>query len=193
MADNLSDPLNGYNEKVVLAQAREMAHGGYLAAGFRYINLDGYWNMPTRDASGHLVADPSRFPSGIKALADKVHALGLRLGIYTAMCGNAVPPIVDPKTGVVMQQDIDDFLRWGVDEVKVDAAGGCITPHLNESYIKLGKALLAATNGSRPILYSCSWPAYTDPHWPSQYREMAGHCNMWRKYEHMNTLSRLCL
>ena len=41
MADNLSDPLNGYNEKVVLAQAREMAHGGYLAAGFRYINLDG--------------------------------------------------------------------------------------------------------------------------------------------------------
>ena len=32
---------------------------------------------------GQLVPDPKTFPSGIKALADYVHAKGLKLGIYS--------------------------------------------------------------------------------------------------------------
>ena len=32
---------------------------------------------------GQLVPDPNTFPSGIKALADYVHAKGLKLGIYS--------------------------------------------------------------------------------------------------------------
>ena len=36
----------------------------------------------SRDASGNLVANPSKFPDGIAAVASYVHSLGLKLGIY---------------------------------------------------------------------------------------------------------------
>ena len=35
-----------------------------------------------RSPEGKLLPDPARFPSGIPALADYVHKLGLKLGIY---------------------------------------------------------------------------------------------------------------
>jgi alpha-galactosidase len=31
-----------------------------------------------------MAADPKKFPSGIKALADYVHSKGLKLGIYSS-------------------------------------------------------------------------------------------------------------
>ena len=42
------------------------------------------WQAPLRQ-NGHVAADPKRFPSGIKALADYVHERGLKLGLYTAV------------------------------------------------------------------------------------------------------------
>ena len=35
-----------------------------------------------RSSDGKLQPDPKRFPSGIPALADYVHKLGLKFGIY---------------------------------------------------------------------------------------------------------------
>jgi hypothetical protein len=35
----------------------------------------------SRDSAGRLVEDPTRFPSGIKALGDYLHERGLKLGI----------------------------------------------------------------------------------------------------------------
>ena len=43
------------------------------------------WPAKDRDAKGRLVADPVRFPHGIKWLSDYVHGKGLKLGIYTDM------------------------------------------------------------------------------------------------------------
>jgi hypothetical protein len=37
----------------------------------------------SRSANGTIEADPDKFPSGIKALADYVHSLGLQFGIYS--------------------------------------------------------------------------------------------------------------
>ena len=37
-----------------------------------------------RTANGTIVADPTRFPSGMRALSDYVHSKGLRFGLYTA-------------------------------------------------------------------------------------------------------------
>ncbi|MCC5024589.1 MAG: alpha-galactosidase [Candidatus Synoicihabitans palmerolidicus] len=52
-------------------------------AGYEYIVLDDTWSLRERDAQGNLVADPAKFPSGMKALADYVHARGFKLGIYS--------------------------------------------------------------------------------------------------------------
>eukprot|EP00976_Prorocentrum_cordatum_P075908 1182085-Prorocentrum_minimum.AAC.3 len=35
-----------------------------------------------RDEDGYIQADPKAFPSGIAALADYIHGLGLKFGLY---------------------------------------------------------------------------------------------------------------
>lgn len=49
-----------------------MASDGYLDAGYNIVSLDDCWLSHLRSDSGQLQADSSRFPSGIKALADYV-------------------------------------------------------------------------------------------------------------------------
>lgn len=49
-----------------------MLDGGYLDAGYEYIIIDDCWASKQRDENDRLQADPERFPSGIKALADYV-------------------------------------------------------------------------------------------------------------------------
>jgi alpha-galactosidase len=65
---------------------------GFVYIFVSYVNLDDCWHLRDRDAFGNVVADPERFPSGMKSLADYVHSLGLKFGIYTdagtRTCGN---------------------------------------------------------------------------------------------------------
>ena len=58
-------------------RADALVSGGFLAAGYKTISIDDCWEQtsPPRDAQGRLAPDPSRFPSGFKALADYVRAL----------------------------------------------------------------------------------------------------------------------
>lgn len=50
-----------------------MVSEGYAAAGYRIVAVDDGWEAPERDPrTRELRADPTRFPSGIKALADYV-------------------------------------------------------------------------------------------------------------------------
>lgn len=51
-----------------------MVDGGYLDAGYEYIIIDDCWTSKERDENDRLQADPERFPSGIKALADYVRS-----------------------------------------------------------------------------------------------------------------------
>src|SRR5690349_13631416 len=67
------------NEALIKSTAAAMATNGMKAAGYQFINLDDCW-QGGRDPSGTITADPAKFPSGIKALADYVHAKGLKLG-----------------------------------------------------------------------------------------------------------------
>jgi len=55
--------------------ADRMVKDGYLAAGYEYVAIDDCWMTKTRSANNTLQADPVRFPSGIKALADYVSRL----------------------------------------------------------------------------------------------------------------------
>ncbi len=59
-----------------------MVASGMRDAGYRYVVIDDCW-QGERDADGFIQPDPERFPSGMKALADYVHAKGLKLGLYS--------------------------------------------------------------------------------------------------------------
>jgi len=43
---------------------------------YQYVNIDDCWQV-SRDANGNIVADPQRFPHGMKAVGDYIHSLGL--------------------------------------------------------------------------------------------------------------------
>jgi alpha-galactosidase len=139
------------NEKVVRDTADAMVSSGMRDAGYRYVVVDDCWAGP-RDANGFITADPQRFPSGIKALADYVHSRGLEFGIYSdagrLTCGG--------RSGSEGHeyQDALTYARWGVDYLKYD---WCSTGDRNakEAYAVMADALRAS---GRPIVFSmCEW------------------------------------
>ena len=67
--------LSCFSENLYKAQAGRMVADGYKDAGYVYVNIDDCWPSKERDSQGRLVADPERFPSGIKALADYVSSV----------------------------------------------------------------------------------------------------------------------
>ena len=75
------------------AQAKAMKTSGLARAGFQYVNVDDFWYQcpgsqgPNVDANGRWVIDPAKFPSsgslnGIQVVANYVHSLGLKFGLY---------------------------------------------------------------------------------------------------------------
>src|SRR6056297_1135569 len=70
------------NEQIVREAADAMVSSGMKDAGYEYIVIDDCWQI-SRDSLGFIQADPEKFPSGIKALADYIHSLGLKFGIYS--------------------------------------------------------------------------------------------------------------
>ncbi|TWE10041.1 NEW3 domain-containing protein [Rudaeicoccus suwonensis] len=138
--------------------ADRMVADGMKAAGYDYVNIDDCWMEKSRDAQGNLVPDPTKFPQGIKAVADYVHSKGLKLGIYedagTATCAGY------PGSLGHEQQDADSFASWGVDYLKYDNcnnAGSSTTQQYIDRYIAMRDAL-ANTTPKRKIFYSlCEW------------------------------------
>src|SRR6185312_17550522 len=77
----------------VEAQAKAMRSSGLEAEGYKYINLDDFWYQcpgrqgPNVDPYGRWITDASKFPAlgdrdGMKVVADYIHSLGLKFGIY---------------------------------------------------------------------------------------------------------------
>lgn len=159
--------------------AKAMVTSGMKAAGYQYVNIDDCWMDPQRAADGSLQADPAKFPDGIKAVADYVHSLGLKLGIYedvgTKTCAGY------PGTYGHDQQDAQTFASWDVDFVKMDWCNvpfgdlpGLSQQQVAEKlYTEFGQALKAT---GRPILYSiCEWNPSLQPWtWAPKI------ANMWR-------------
>jgi alpha-galactosidase len=140
------------SESIIKQEADAMVNNGMKAAGYQYINIDDCWESHSRDSSGNLVADPSKFPDGIKALADYVHGKGLKLGIYndagTATCAGY------PGFEGHEQQDANTYASWGIDYIKVD---WCNTTGLDPQtqYTKISNAL--QSTGHSIVMSLCSW------------------------------------
>ena len=79
---------------------------------------------------GKLIGDPTRFPSGIKALADYVHSIHLKFGLYTSE-GNYTCQ-KRPATLGYETVDAETWASWGVDYVKVN----CDTRHTSNMNIQ---------------------------------------------------------
>ena len=148
------------NESVIRQNAEKMVATGMRDAGFQYVIVDDCWQATARDASGQLAADPVRFPSGIKALADYVHALGLKFGIYS----DAGPWTCQglPGSDGHESEDAKTFANWGVDYLKYDR---CYTlgRDVPKLYAKMAQAIVDA---KRPILFAiCNWGHQEAPLW----------------------------
>ena len=53
--------------------ADRLVDDGFAEAGYNLVGIDDCWLAKQRDSQGRLQPDPTRFPSGIRALADYVH------------------------------------------------------------------------------------------------------------------------
>jgi alpha-galactosidase len=139
------------SEDLIKSMADGMVASGMKDAGYQYVVIDDCWQV-SRDVDGNIVADATRFPTGIKALADYIHSKGLKFGIYS----DAGEKTCAGRPGSMGHeyQDALMYAKWGVDYLKYD---WCHTGKRNaeEAYATMRDALKAA---GRPIVFSmCEW------------------------------------
>uniref|UniRef100_A0A2S2QTT3 Alpha-galactosidase n=2 Tax=Sipha flava TaxID=143950 RepID=A0A2S2QTT3_9HEMI len=165
------------SEKLFMNVADLLVSEGYAEFGYKYVIVDDCWLATNRSNDGKLLADNKRFPSGIKALSDYVHSKGLKFGLYQNWGEKTCAGY--PGVSGHEEQDAQQFAEWGVDYVKLD---GCYSDirDMEKGYAEFGKHL---KNTGRPIVYSCSWPAYQEGKgMPINYTALVEHCNLWRNY-----------
>lgn len=141
------------NEQLLREMADAMVSGGYRDAGYEYLFIDDCW-QGGRDNRNNLISDPEKFPSGIKALADYVHARGLKLGIYS----DAAQLTCAGRTASYgfEEQDARTFASWGIDYLKYDYCNApADSAEAHRRYKIMGDAL--AKSGRRIALGVCEW------------------------------------
>jgi alpha-galactosidase len=156
------------NSRIVKAVADSMITKGLAAAGYQYIVIDDGWQI-SRDKNGKIIADSTRFPEGIKYLADYVHSKGLKFGIYTC-CGTKT---CGGRPGSYGYEAIDakTYAEWGVDFIKED---WCNTDGMDtRTQYKIMSEAIKAT-GRHMLLSLCEWGVSS----PWEWAEGTG--AMWR-------------
>ena len=156
------------DEKLVKEIADAMVSTGMKDAGYQYINIDDCWHGD-RDSLGFIHPNATRFPAGMKALADYVHSKGLKIGVYSdagsQTCGGK------PGSRGYEFQDAQTYAKWGIDYLKFD---WCNTEGLRAegAYKTITAALRKA---GRPVVLSiCEWG--NDKPW--EWGQNVGH--LWR-------------
>lgn len=111
--------------------AQAMLDNGMHRVGFDHLNLDDCWAATTRTATGEIRPDPARFPSGMKAVAERLHHMGLKFGLYSSMgshtCNRGGRDVDIPGSFDHYVQDAATFASWDMDYVKMDWCGGALT------------------------------------------------------------------
>jgi len=170
--------------------ADAMIASGMADVGYQYVNIDDCWMVkpgakdpmlggPPRDDRGHMLSN-KHFPD-MKALADYVHAKGLKIGLYTS----PGPYTCQRYEGSYKHEEIDarTYAEWGYDFLKYDwcSYGGVAKKEnlgeglerLQRPYRKMGDIL---KNLPRDIVYNlCQYGMGNVWEWGA---EVGGHC--WR-------------
>src|SRR5436190_16611964 len=106
------------SEELIRQTSEAIIASGMKAAGYRYVNLDDCWMAETRGPGAELMPHPTKFPSGIRSLADYVHSRGLKFGLYAAT-GTATCALYPGSHGY-FDRDSATFASWRVDYLKLD-------------------------------------------------------------------------
>jgi alpha-galactosidase len=159
----------------VLQAAEWLDRSGLAAHGFQYIVIDDTWSGK-RGADGRIVPN-EKFPD-LRALADAVHARGLKLGIYSS----PGPKTCEDFEGSWQHeaQDAATYAAWGVDFLKYDwcsyeelIRGDHSLVELQKPYVVMRDALARV---DRDIVYALCQYGYGDVwKWGA---EVGGH--LWR-------------
>lgn len=120
------------NEGLIKRQADAMVSKGLKDVGFDHINIDDGFFGGRNTETGELLIHPTRFPNGLKPVAEYIHSKGLKAGIYSDAgcntCGNYYNgDYLSVNVGFYNydQHDADFyFLDCGFDFIKVDFCGG---------------------------------------------------------------------
>lgn len=117
-----ADPSIAYGCEIdaatLLETAQKMVDFGLRDLGYNYVILDDCWSNMQRSDDGSLVANATKFPDGIKAVADEIHRMGLLFGMYSSAgmytCAQYLESLGHEE------QDAQTFADWGVDYLKYD-------------------------------------------------------------------------
>ncbi|QBG47007.1 alpha-galactosidase [Verrucomicrobia bacterium S94] len=162
------------DQEKVLASARAMAEKGLKDYGWTYINIDDAWQGKRGGKFNAIQGHPEKFPD-MKSLCDEVHALGLKIGIYSSpwvttyagfvggssenedgfwSAGKYAASKAVKKANQVVEKykfdenDAKQWAAWGIDYLKYDW-----NPNDPESTLRMARAL---KNSGRDIVYSLS-------------------------------------
>ena len=136
------------SEDNVLGVAQALVRTGLASKGYQYVNLDDGWWLKRRASDGRMQIRATQFPSAavggleetsFKPFTDKLHAMGLKAGIYSDLgrnsCSQAYPSpdgwlpqgtVEEREIGLYghTDQDIKLYMGdWGFDYIKVDGCG----------------------------------------------------------------------
>lgn len=164
--------VHGNISQKIIEQAVELFQNkGLYECGWNHIMMDDLW-QGTRKADGTPQPNASRFPNGLKTVADYVHKNGMKFGLYT----DAADRTCAGAFGSYGYEEIDakTYAEWGVDVVKCDY---CYAPDDVETAKKRYKALADAfaAAGNNTMLYICEWGVREPWKWGA---EVGGRC--WR-------------
>lgn len=159
------------NASVIQKTANAFVSSDLKEAGYTFIVIDDMW-QGGRGADGKLLPDPQKFPEGIKAVADTIHAHGLKFGIYS----DAGPHTCGGRPGSQDYEEIDarTFAEWEIDYLKYDWCHAEDTrANAEYRYKRMADALRAT---GRDIVFSiCEWGHHSPWLWGAK---AGGH--LWR-------------
>ncbi len=136
------------DEVKILGTAQALVDTGLVKLGYRYVNIDDGWWLKRRLRDGRLMIRTNLFPgadpggggdSSFRPLTDRLHAMGLKAGLYTDIgrnsCGQSyAPKQTNSPEGTVAEREIGlgdhveqdarlFFGEWRFDYLKVDGCG----------------------------------------------------------------------
>jgi alpha-galactosidase len=166
------------SEELVKQTADIIVSSGMKDAGYTYLVLDDGWMAMDRDrVTGDLVPDPKKFPKGMKAVIDYVHAKGLKFGLYN--CAGTKTCAGYPGTRGYEYQDARFYASLNIDYLKYD---WCNTDGMTtkEAYTTMSKALKAT---GHPIIFSlCEWGGSQPWQWAKEVGQL------WRTTGDINAI-----
>ncbi|MDB5158546.1 MAG: glycoside hydrolase family 27 protein [Mucilaginibacter sp.] len=160
--------IDKINEKKIMEVADAMVKSGLRDAGYKLLQLDDGWMAAKRDKEGRQYADTSRFPHGMKYLADYLHARGLKIGIYSSSGTQTCAGY--PGSYNHEELDAKTYASWGIDYLKYDACGEKENHTDRELHTRMSKALKAT---GRPIMFEICIFSSGDTHlWGAEIADM---------------------